>query len=231
MHSLAIKRSMITDQLPLSATSDKYRALRNKIDHFSQNKPTQVILITSTLPLEGKTTTAINLAIAYAQAEKKVLLIDGNLYQPTIHNIFSLPNHVGLTSILSGQCQFGKAVRDSMIQNVSILTSGPFPVNNSDPLATKQTTLLLDEAKLRYDVILVDSPALLAVSDTSKWATQTDGTLLVIRSGFLKQDKIKQGKQLLDHMQVNLIGSVLNHTKSNRNESYYHYSALRKKND
>jgi capsular exopolysaccharide synthesis family protein len=229
MLNLATKRSIITHQLPMSAISDKYRTLRNKVDHFFVNKSTQVILVTSALPLEGKTTTAINLAIAYGQAEKKVLLIDGNLYQPAIHDIFSLPNNFGLTNILSGQCLLGETVRDSGIRNVSLLTSGPFPLNSLDPLASKQTTLLLDEAKLQYDVILVDSPALLAVSDSSKWATQSDGTLLVIRSGLLKQEKIKQAKQLLDHLQVNLIGSVLNNAKSNRNESYYHYSASRKK--
>jgi Mrp family chromosome partitioning ATPase len=93
----------------MSAIADKYRTLRNKIDRLSEKKQMQVISVTSALPLEGKTTTAINLAIAFGQADKKVLLIDGNLHQPMIHQIFVIPNSLGLTSILAGQCPMGAA--------------------------------------------------------------------------------------------------------------------------
>jgi capsular exopolysaccharide synthesis family protein len=213
----------------MSAIADKYRTLRNKIDHLAEKEQTQVIVITSALPMEGKTTTAINLAIAYGQANHRVLLIDGNLHQPMIHQIFSIPNISGLTSILAGQCSFEQAVKESGIRNVTVLPSGPYPTHSMDPLASEQTTALLEAAKADYDVILIDSPALLAVTESSEWALHSDGVLLVIRSGMLKEDGIQKAKLLLDQLQVKIIGSVLNDIKPSRRENYYYYSGVQRK--
>ncbi|QGQ94409.1 polysaccharide biosynthesis tyrosine autokinase [Paenibacillus psychroresistens] len=229
MPSLFISRSTITDLDPMSAAADKYRTLRHKIDHLSAEKQTKIIVVTSALPLEGKTTTAINLAIAYGQAEQKVLLIDGNLHQPMIHQIFAVPNKLGFTSILAGLCPVEQAIKESGVRNVSLLPSGPYPTHSMDPLASVQTTNLLESLKKDYDIILIDSPALLAVTESSEWALHSDGVLLVIRAGMLKEDDMLQAKQLLDQLQIRIIGSVLNDTKPNSKISYYHYTGAQRK--
>lgn len=229
MPNLVTRRSTITQRDPMSAVADKFRTLRNKINHFTAKKQTQVIVITSALPNEGKTTTAINLAIAYGQANQKVLLIDGNLHQPMLHQIFSIPNVLGLTSILAGQCSFEQAIIESGIRNVTVLPTGPYPSHSMDPLASEETTALLEAGKLGFDVILIDSSALLAVTESSEWALQSDGVLLVIRSGRVKEEAIQKAKLLLDQLQVKIIGSVLNDTKPSRKESYYPYSGAQRK--
>jgi capsular exopolysaccharide synthesis family protein len=229
MPNLSIRRSTLTHREPMSAIADKYRTLRNKIDRFSDKKQMKVIAVTSALPLEGKTTTVINLAIAYGQADKKVLLIDGNLHQPNLHQIFTIPNSLGLTSILAGQCPMEQAIKKSGIRNLTVLPSGPYPTHSMDPLASQQTAALLEALKAEYDIILIDSPALLAVTESSEWALHSDGVLLVIRSGMLKEDGIQRAKLLLDQLQVKIIGSVLNDAKSKSNDSYYPYSGAQRK--
>lgn len=229
MPNLVTRRSTITQRDPMSSIADKYRTLRNKINHFSEKKRTQVIVITSASPKEGKTTTAINLAIAYGQANQRVLLIDGNLHQPMLHQIFSIPNVLGLTSILAGQCSFEQAIMESGIRNLTVLPSGPYPSHSLDPLASEETTVLLAAGKVDYDVILIDSPALLAVTESSEWALHSDGVLLVIRSGKVKEDGIQKAKLLLDQLQVKIIGSVLNDTKASSEVSYYPYSGVQRK--
>jgi capsular exopolysaccharide synthesis family protein len=227
--SLFIRRSTITDLDPMSAVADKYRTLRHKIDHLSVEKQAKVIVVTSALPLEGKTTTVINLAIAYGQADQKVLLIDGNLHQPMIHQVFAISNKLGFTSILAGNCPFEQAIKESGIRNVTLLPSGPYPTHSMDPLASAQTANLLAAIKTDYDIILIDSPALLAVTESSEWALHSDGVLLVIRAGMLKEGDMLQAKLLLDQLQIRIIGSVLNDTKPNRKISYYHYSGAQRK--
>ncbi|MDB5054245.1 MAG: tyrosine-protein kinase family protein [Bacilli bacterium] len=219
---------LMIPQDPMSAISDKYRTLRNKIEHPFDDTRNQVILITSAQPMEGKTTTAINLAVAYAQAEKKVLLIDGNLHEPALHLFFSLPNHYGLTNVLSKQYKLEEAVKESGFRNITLLPSGPFPTNSTDPLASPNTAAMISAAKLQYDVVLIDSPALLAVTAASQWAALSDGVLLVIRSGNTKREHVFQSKRLLDQLQAKFIGSVLNDSKVNRKESYDHYAAIRR---
>lgn len=229
MPTLFTRRSTITHRDPLSAVADKYRTLRNKLDHLALKKQTQVIVITSAIPLEGKTTTAINLAIAYGQADKKVLLIDGNLHQPIIHQIFTMPNHIGFTSVLSGQCTLEQAVKESGIRHVSLLPSGPFPASSMDPLASKQTAVLLETIKAQYDIVLIDSPALLAVTESAHWAILGDGVLLVIRAGVLKEESLLQAKSLLNQLEVAVVGTVLNDTKHGGKDNYYHYKGVQRK--
>ncbi|CAK4863918.1 unnamed protein product [Aphanomyces euteiches] len=123
-----------------------------------------------------------------------------------------------------------QAIKESGIRNVSLLPSGPYPTHSMDPLASVQTANLLEVIKKDYDIILIDSPALLAVTESSEWALNSDGVLLVIRAGRVKEEDLIEAKQLLDQLQIKIIGSVLNDSKPNRRKiSYYHYSGAQRK--
>jgi capsular exopolysaccharide synthesis family protein len=222
MSTPTVKRSLITHLDPLCPASNTYRTLRNMIEHSPGSQERKVILVTSAEPLEGKTTTAVNLSIAYAHSNRKVLLIDGNPYRPSLHLVFSTSNDIGLSRIQPHSFSLEEAVKDVGIRNLSVLTSGPFLSYN--PLDADLITALLQKARETYDIIIIDSPALLALTDTSILVVNSDGVLLVVHSGISRRDKALQAKKLLDRLHVPIVGCVLNGTKELSKESYYHLS-------
>ncbi len=180
-------------------------------------------MATSAGPGEGKSTTLTNLAVAYAQADMRVVLIDADLRKPTMHHTFSLSNRMGLTSVLSGQAELDEVVRESYIPNLNLITSGPIPPNPSEMLASKRMTKLLDDLKERFDVILIDAPPILAVTDSQIVATKSDGVILVIDSGKVKRDMAIKAKANLEHVNARILGVVLNNMDRKNAESYYYY--------
>jgi capsular exopolysaccharide synthesis family protein len=197
------------------------------IEHSPNGKERKVILVTSAEPLEGKTTTAVNLSIAYAHDNRRVLLIDGNAYRPSLHQSFSTTNDIGLSNILFQSFSLEEAVRDVGIRNLSVLTSGPFLSSSSNPLEAGLIASFLQKARAEYDVVIIDSPALLALTDTSILAVNCDGILLVVHSVISRREKALQAKLLLERLDAPIIGCVLNGTKSSSRRSYPHYSVSR----
>jgi len=180
-------------------------------------------MFTSSNPGEGKSTTASNLAVVYAQADKKVLLVDADLRKPTVHHFFTVSNRGGLTSVLTGQQSLAAAVKDTSIDNLQILTSGPIPPNPSELLSSKKMANLLVELREKYDIIIVDTPPVLAVADAQIVSTLCDGTVLVLNAGRVKRELAAKAKANLEHAKARILGVVLNNLERKTADAYYYY--------
>ncbi|WP_309120837.1 CpsD/CapB family tyrosine-protein kinase [Paenibacillus sp.] len=223
MPSLSNKRKIITQHNPRSPISEAYVKLRTNIELSAVDNPIQVVMTTSANPGDGKSTTASNLGVVYAQAEKKTLIIDADLRKPTMHHFFMLSNRGGLTSVLTNQSKFESVVRDTSTPNLQVLTSGPIPPNPSELLSSKRMSRLIEELRHQYDTIIIDSPPTLAVADAQIISTLTDGVLLVLSSGNTKRDLAAKAKASLDHAKARILGVVLNNMDRKNADAYYYY--------
>jgi capsular exopolysaccharide synthesis family protein len=217
------QRLLVADLNSKSPVFESYRTLRTNIQFASVDQEIKKIVITSPKPGEGKSTTVANLAIAFAQQGKKVLLIDADLRKPTVANTFSLPNTSGLTNVLSRQSNLEQVVQQSAVENLYILTSGPLPPNPSELLGSNSMKELVSKAENEFDIILFDSPPVLAVTDAQVLTNLSDGTILVVRSGSTDQDAAKKAKDLLQVGNSRLLGVVLNSKKQKQDQYYYYY--------
>ncbi|MHA6481495.1 CpsD/CapB family tyrosine-protein kinase [Paenibacillus sp. strain BS8-2] len=217
------KRQLITLANARSPVSESYRALRTNIDFSSIDDNLQVIMVSSAGPGEGKSTTIANLAVAYAQSERKTLLIDADLRKPTAHHTFSISNRWGLSSVISKQCTIEEVVQALEIPNLSIVTSGAIPPNPAEMLGSNRMTAILQHLKSIYDIILIDTPPLLAVTDAQIVASKCDGAILVVDQGRVKRDIGKKAIQNLQAVNARILGVVLNNVKRKANEEAYYY--------
>ncbi|NOU88994.1 polysaccharide biosynthesis tyrosine autokinase [Paenibacillus sp. LMG 31460] len=217
------KRPIITHQNPKSPISEAYRTLRTNIQFSSIDEELKVIMVTSAGPGEGKSTTLVNLAVAYAQADKKVLVIDADLRKPTMHHTLQVSNRWGLTNLLTNQLTIQEVLQETSIPNLSIISSGPIPPNPSEILASKRMVSILDELKLQFDIILIDAPPAIAVTDSQIIATRSDGVILVVDSDKVKRDIALKAKQNLDNVRARILGVVLNNVDRKNKDAYYYY--------
>lgn len=217
-------RSLVTMMNPRSPISEQYRTIRTNIQFSTVDEDVQTILITSSGPAEGKSTTANNIAVVFAQQGKRVLLVDSDLRKPTAHYSFRMDNTIGLTNVLTRQEKLENAVRETDQEELFVLTSGPIPPNPAELLGSKAMDHLLREAKHLFDIIIFDTPPVLAVTDASVLANKTDGVVLVVSSGKTENDSALKAKELLMNAKAKLLGVVLNKKKTT-NSSYYYYYA------
>lgn len=217
------QRSLITYVDPKSPISEQYRTIRTNIEFSSVDTEIKTLMVTSPGPAEGKSTTAANMAVVFAQQAKKVLLVDTDLRKPTVHYTFNQNNTIGLTSVLSKQKTLSEAVKLTDQPYLSVLTSGPIPPNPAELLGSKAMEQFLEEAKEEYDVVLFDTPPVLAVTDAQILANRTDGVLLVVYSGKTEMEEAAKAKDLLTAAKGKLLGMVLNHKKLQSSDYYYYY--------
>jgi len=218
------KRQLITVLDPRSPVSESYRTLRTNLDFSSIDEKLQVLIVTSAGPGEGKSTTITNLAVTFAQSERKVVLIDCDMRKPTAHHTFTLSNRVGLSSVLSSQLKLQDVIQPSPIPNLDIITSGNIPPNPTEMIASNRMTTMLEELKQMYDMILIDTPPLLAVTDAQIAATKSDGVVLVIDQGKVKKEVALKATKSLELVKARLLGVVLNNVKrSAKDQTYYYY--------
>jgi capsular exopolysaccharide synthesis family protein len=180
-------------------------------------------MVTSSNPSEGKSTTCANMAVAFAQTNKRVLLIDADMRKPTQHHIFGKSNRVGLTTALFNHKELSDVIQLTNTDHLSIISAGPTPPNPSELLSSKRMGALLESTKEMYDVILIDTPPIMFVTDAQIVAAQSDGVVLVIDSGKVKKDVALKAKASLDHVKAKLIGVVLNNINRKHADSYYYY--------
>ncbi len=217
------RRSLIAHFKPKSPIAEQYRTIRTNIQFSSLSKEIQTIVITSTGPGEGKSTTAANLAVVLAQQGKKVLLIDSDLRKPTAHYTFGKSNVIGLTNVLTKQSQLTDVVLATEVANLSLIASGPIPPNPAELLASTQMDEMINEALQQYDTIIFDTPPVLAVTDAQVLANKCDGAVLVVASGKTEKEGAVKAKELLVTANAKLLGVVLNRKESKQSEYYYYY--------
>ncbi|EMT45983.1 tyrosine-protein kinase [Anoxybacillus flavithermus AK1] len=216
-------RSLITKTNPKSPISEQYRTIRTNILFSVVDRPLRSLMVTSSAPAEGKSTTVSNLAVVFAQQGKKVLLVDSDLRKPTVHYTFRKDNHVGLTNVLTKQAPFQTAIKETDVDNLFVLTSGPIPPNPAELLGSSAMEELLAEAYKQFDLVLFDTPPVLAVTDAQILANQCDGTILVVHSGKTEIEAAQKAKELLLAAKGKLLGVVLNQKKQKESSYYYYY--------
>ncbi|QOY34908.2 CpsD/CapB family tyrosine-protein kinase [Anaerobacillus isosaccharinicus] len=205
-----VKRSLISHFLPKSQVSEQYRRIRSAIQFASSKKEqSRIIAITSATSKEGKSTTAANLAVVFAQQQYKVLLIDADMRKPTCHYQFNVNNELGLTNVLLGNNDISGAIIVTTIPNLHLLSCGPIPHNPAELLGMKRMDWFLKEVRMRYDYIFIDTPPVLDVTDSQIIAEKSDGVVFVASSK-TKIDSAKKAKNLIVKARGNLLGVVLN---------------------
>ncbi len=208
-----------------SATAEAYRHLRTSLLFSSAGKPPQTILITSSQPSEGKTTTAMNTAITLAQAGADVVIIDCDLRRPRLHQHFNLENSHGLTNYLSGEKNPDNLLKPCpRLENLKVITSGPIPPNPTELLSSNEMKTLLTFLKGNFKHIIIDSPPAISFTDAAILSTLADGVVIVAMVGKSSTQLIKRFKQRLNNLGARIFGVVLNGIKPNSLEyGYYGY--------
>lgn len=216
-------RELIVRNEPKSPVSEQYRTIRTNIMYSSVDNEMKTILFSSAAPNAGKSTTAANVAVAFAQAGNRTLLIDADLRRPTTHYTFEMNNARGLSSAIVGEAEIEQILRQTDVDNLDIITSGPVPPNPAELLQSKKMEHLLKTVNMQYDNIIIDSPPLLSVADAQILGTRVDGTILVVNSEDSDRDQLQKAKDLLNKTDTNIIGVVLNQRDMGSKDSYYYY--------
>lgn len=214
---------LITIRHPRSIIAEAYRILRTNIQFSAIDKPLKAIVVSSPNPAEGKSVTIANLAVVMAQAGARVVIIDSDLRRPVIHKIFNLPNKEGLTNVLlQERLLVDGYLQSTEVENLRVLTTGPLPPNPSELLGSQKMTDLIENLKEEADVVLLDSPPALPVTDAAVLSSKTDGVLLITDAGNTRRDTARRAKEDLMRVGANILGAVLNKL-SVRGASYYYY--------
>ncbi|MBZ9625193.1 CpsD/CapB family tyrosine-protein kinase [Clostridium sp. FP2] len=215
---------LITFKEPTSPMSESYRTLRTNIQFSSFDKKIKTILITSSGPGEGKTTTSSNLAMVMAQGGNKTILIDCDQRKPQVHKVFGFSNENGLSNILvsDNEVDINIGVHETEEPNLHVLSSGTRPPNPAELLGSVKMKNFIEELKKTYDFIILDTPPIVLVTDAQILAQYTDGCLLVISSGEAERDSVIKSKGLLEKVNAKILGTVLNKVDSKK-KGYYHY--------
>jgi capsular exopolysaccharide synthesis family protein len=217
------QRKLVTKTNPKSPISEQYKTIRTNINFSSVDSELRSVMVTSSGPGEGKSTTVANLAVVFAQEGKKVLLVDADMRKPTTHYTFKVTNTFGLTSVLSKQKELAEVVQQSDVSNLDLLTCGPIPPNPAEMLSSKAMNRFFEEAYVQYDLIIFDTPPILAVTDAQVLANQCDGVILVISSGTTEVDRAVKSKELLETTRTKVLGVVLNNREMKETNYYYYY--------
>ncbi|EOL45319.1 capsular exopolysaccharide family protein [Enterococcus phoeniculicola] len=216
--------SLITLVNPSSPISEQYRTIRTNIQFASSaDNPIKTMVITSSGPGEGKSTTSANLAVVFAKAGQRVLLVDADMRKPTVYKTFNLNNSRGLSTVLSTATSVLEAAQRTVIDNLTILTSGPKPPNPSELLGSMRMGQVIEEAKNMYDIVIFDMPPVVTVTDAQIMASKTDGTLLVIRENVSRKESLVKAKELLNMVQARILGAIYNGAEHSNDQGYYYY--------
>lgn len=212
---------------PKSSIAESYRTLRTNIQFASIGKIVKSILVTSTQPGEGKTTTSANLAIVMGQAGKKTVYVDADLRRPSGSETFHVNNFKGVTSYLVGNEKLEDIMQETGIPNVSVITAGPIPPNPAELLGSQEMSQFIAELQNRFDMVIIDSPPALAVADAVVLSTLVDGCLIVINAGKTNEDLVGKVTNQLQMANAKIFGVVLNKLpqRKRKEADYYYYQA------
>lgn len=218
--------NLVTYIKPNGSASEAYRNLRAGIRYLQVDNEIKTIIITSAQPMDGKSTTASNLAISMAQAGRKTLLVDGDLRKPKIHSYFKLVNARGLSSIIIEGYDVTKAITPvHEVEHLYLLTSGPTTPYPSELMESQKMEELFNRLKNDYDCVIFDMPPAGQFSDATILARSADGVIMVVAVGNTRIDMAQKTKQRLENMNARILGVVLTKTKNKVQDNYYGYYA------
>jgi capsular exopolysaccharide synthesis family protein len=218
-----MKKNIITFNSPKDPISEAFRNMRTNIVFSDIDGELKVMTITSSGKSEGKSTILSNYAVALAQSNKKVLLMDCDLRRPVIHKLFDRRNRVGLTNVLLKEADIKNAIQLTEVEGLHIISSGPIPPNPSEILASKRMGDLVDLLKQAYDYILIDAPPVGVVTDAAVLSRVTDGYILVAALSVASKDGVKMAIETLENVGGHIIGVVANNIPQNKRSGYYYY--------
>ncbi|MEB6259909.1 polysaccharide biosynthesis tyrosine autokinase [Staphylococcus haemolyticus] len=208
---------------PKSITSEKFRGIRSNIMFSGANEEIKSIIITSEKPAAGKSIISANIAISYAQAGFKTLIIDGDMRKPTQQYNFETANYDGLSNLIIGKSDFDKAIRSTRVENLDLLTSGPVPPNPSELVASDRFKEIYNQLMDMYDFILIDTPPVTSVTDAQVFLQLVKDCVMIIDTEKNNKNEIKKAKQLIEQADGHIIGAVLNKTERDKSSNYYNY--------
>ena len=211
-----------------SSLAEAYRQLRTSILLSTAGHSPKSLLVTSSLPSEGKTTTATNTSISLAQTGARVLIIDADMRRPRVHSVFGIQNNGGLSSILSSELKEQDvldAIQYDDRTKVSVMTSGPIPPNPAELVGSEQMTKLLKMLLQHLDHVVVDSPPITSFTDGVLIASVVDGVILVVHSGHSSRQVVRRARQLIQDVGAKIFGVVLNNVDLKAQENYYYYQS------
>ncbi len=221
-----VSNALITALEAKSSAAEAYRQLRTSVLLSSAGHPSKLVMVTSSQPREGKTTTAVNTAISLAQTGASTLIIDCDMRKPRVHQLLNVSNHIGISLYLSGQNEdLSVLIQEHQIPNLSIMPCGPVPPNPAELLGSDQMRRLLTELSSRYDHIVVDTPPVVSFADPVILSTMVDGVILVVRGGFSSRGIVQRSRQILGDVGAKIYGVVLNDADMKSSDSYYYYSS------
>ena len=218
----------IVDKLPKSITAESYRSLRTNIQYSSIDKQVKTLVVTSSNAGEGKSTVAGNLAYTFFQNGKRVLIIDCDLRKPSLHRKFNVSNEEGLTDVLVGTSKLNNVMK-KIDDNLYLLTTGTLPPNPAEIIGSNTMENFLEQCKINFDYIILDTPPILPVTDSKLLAIKADATVVVVRSEVSKLKHVSQAFKELEKVNANIIGTILNDVEMYSEKLYYDYSNKSKK--
>ncbi|MBI5827526.1 MAG: polysaccharide biosynthesis tyrosine autokinase [Deltaproteobacteria bacterium] len=214
---------LINEADPRSPLRESLRTIRNSIRFATTDKPPKSIVVTSSVQDEGKSFFVSNLAIQAATEGKKVLLIDGDMRRPGLNIYFNVPKTIGLTNFLVGDADINSIRLDSGVEGLSIIPTGPIPPDPARLVESKKMHQLIKDMEEAYDLVIIDSPPILAASDAVIFGRSADGVIMLIESGKAKKKHIADIMELLSKAGINVIGAALNKVSTGRHSYYYYY--------
>ncbi|CAL29259.1 polysaccharide biosynthesis tyrosine autokinase [Staphylococcus carnosus] len=214
---------LITSHQPRAVTSEKFRGIRTNITFSTADKDVKGIVFTSEKPSAGKPTISANVAITFAQAGHKTLLLDGDMRKPTQHYLFNVPNILGLSNLITQNESLENVINRTDIENLDILTSGPIPPNPSELIGSVQFQKIYEELNKVYDHIIIDTPPINTVTDAQLYAETSGHVVYVLDAKSNDRNSVKKGKELIEKTGAKILGVVLNRASSDKSSSYYSY--------
>jgi non-specific protein-tyrosine kinase len=209
---MAGRPDLITLTDPRSPAAEAYRTLRTNLTFFAAlDRPVETLVVTSAGRGERKSQVLANLAVTMAQGERRTILVDADLRQPGLHDVFDVANDRGLTTmILEEEALDDPPLLDVGVENLLLIPSGPLPPNPADILGSRKMEQAIAAFRERADVILFDAPPVVGVTDAAVLGTKVDGVLLVVSAGRTRREHAQRAKELLERVHVRIIGAVLN---------------------
>ncbi|APX71974.1 CpsD/CapB family tyrosine-protein kinase [Companilactobacillus allii] len=212
--------NLITYSSPQSPISEQFKTIRTNIQFTAVDKKIKSLVFTSADPSEGKSTVSNNFAVSCATQNTKTILIDADLRRPTIHRTFGLSNQVGLSNYLSRHAALDEIIQPSIVENLSIITSGPIPPNPSELLGGQRIKELLKELDERFDLVILDSPPVNTVTDTQVLASVVDGVVMVVPQGIATKNGVIHAKESLELVHAHVCGAIMNRVTRSKSGYY-----------